>query len=97
MIVADRQRDEKVLTVAAAMLGYVLPTTEASRVLLDVRRDYEGTWLALVAPATAGPNARSDPGELMVIDSIADRWGSSGATGLPSILWALLRTRQSAG
>jgi len=95
--VVDMGRDEDALAVAAAMLRYVLPRTGALGVLLEVRRHDEGTWVALVFRAVAGIDACSDPGELMVIDSIADRWGCSGAAGLPSTLWALLRTHQRVG
>ncbi len=97
MTVAHSVREDEVLAVAAAMLRYGLPKTGASCVLLEVSQHDEGIWLVLVVPEAAGTDVCGDPGALMVVDSIADRWGSSGATGRPSTLWALLRMRLSAG
>jgi hypothetical protein len=84
-------RDRDAVAVGAAMLRYRLPDAGAESVQLEVSRDDEGTWLRLTFPVSDGITAEGDPGELMVVDSIADRWGAQGGTELPSTLWALLR------
>lgn len=85
-------RGEDVLAVAAAMLRYALPDVEADGIRLETSRDSEGTWLRLIyPPGDSACGRHSDASELMLIDSVADRWGVHGGPALPSTLWALLR------
>jgi hypothetical protein len=85
-------RDGDVLAVLGAMLRYTLPGTCADGMCLEISQDGDGIWLRLTRPAaSAARSAYSDPAELMVIDAVADRWGSYGTFGLSSTLWALLR------
>ncbi len=84
-------RDGDVLAVAEAMLRYGLLDAGVEGVRLDARRDDDGTWLRLIFPAGDAVRAGGDAGELMLIDSMAERWGSQGGTELPSTLWVLLR------
>jgi len=84
-------RDRDVAAVGAAMLRYRLPGTGAESVRLEVSRDGERTWLRLIFPLAEAIGVEGDPGELMLVDSLADRWGTRGGTERPSTLWALLR------
>jgi hypothetical protein len=85
-------RDADVLTLAVAMLRYALPGTCADRMCLEISPDGDGIWLRLTRPAASAlRSVYGDPAELMLIDAVADHWGSYGTFGLSSTLWALLR------
>jgi hypothetical protein len=85
-------RDQDVLAVATAMLRYALPDIEEDGIRLETSQDADGIWLRLIRPPGGlMPSRRGDTSELMLIDSVADNWGTHGGTDLPSILWALLR------
>ncbi len=67
-----------------------LPDAGTAGLRLETSRDDGGTWLRLTFPADAA-RVGGDQGELMLVDSMADRWGHRGGTDLPTTLWALLR------
>lgn len=76
-------------TLAAAMVGHVLPAAGSLR--LEVTTDEHGTWphLSYTPKECRQETAPTAPGGLAVVDSMALRWGHFGDSHWHT-LWALL-------
>jgi hypothetical protein len=94
MTTSDPARDSDVLTLAVAMIRYMLPGAPPG-LRLQTSHDSAGTWLHLTCPVGATPHgAGGDPADLTLINSLAARWGSDG-NQQEHTLWALLPPPQT--